>query len=171
MELSIRYHPLSNTSPNIIDSFQLLMGRIDRVAIEAAGLANQDLDDEPMGRALDRCIRYAVEVDIALHRGQIWAAVELLHLVRGLLMDLFTRSHHGNRAYQFFQKEADKGLHIRLGATLPQYSLKSAQESLAQFLDILTHDLEQLTDGQVQLTGAHSEVLNGICIRQADLKI
>src|SRR5215216_6565944 len=46
MELSIRYHSLVNTSPNIIDSMLLLLGRIDRSTIEAAGLANQKLDDE-----------------------------------------------------------------------------------------------------------------------------
>lgn len=170
MELSIRYHPLSNTSPNIIDSMQLIMGRIDRSAIEVAGLANQVLDDEPINRELDRCIRYALEVDSALHRGNMWAAIELLHYMRGNIMELFTRSHHGKRAYQFFQKEADKRMQVQLGSTLPQYDLKSAQESLAQFLDMLTHDLEALTDGQVQLTRAHSELLTKIISRQSDLK-
>jgi hypothetical protein len=166
MELSIRYHPLSNTSPNIIDSFQLIMGRIDRKAVETAGLANQKPDGEPMGRILDRCIRHAIEVDSALHRGRLWAAAELLQLMRESLMDLFTRSHHGKRTYQFFQKEADKALQIRLGATLPQYDLGSANESLIKFLDLLTNDLEQLTDGQVGLTEERLEVLNGIRLRR-----
>jgi len=170
LELSIRYHPLSNTSPNIIDSMHLIMGRIDRSAIETAGLTNQVLDDEPINRELDKCIRYVLEIDNALYRGQIWAAIELLHYTRRSIMELFTRSHQGNRAYQFFQKEADKRIQARLGSTLPLYNLKSAQESLAQFLDILTHDLESLTDGQIQLTGAHSELLTKIISRQNDHK-
>lgn len=171
MELSIRYHPLSTTSPNIVDSFQLLMGRIDRTAIEAAGLANRYLDDEPLDQLLDRCIRYAIEVDIALHRGQIWGAVELLHRMRGLLMELFTRTHGGQRAYQFFQAKADLGLQTRLGTTLPRYDLKSVQDSLTQILDILRHDLEQLSDGQVQLTVVHAEILDSICLQQASFKL
>lgn len=162
MRLSIRYHPLSTTSPNIIDSFQLLLGQIDPAAIEATGLANRHMDDEPLSRLLDRCVCYTVEVDIALQRGQVWAAVELLHRMRGLLMDLFTRTHHGRRAYHFFQAEANTGLQVRLGATLPRYGLTAVQESLLQFLDILKHDLESLTDGQVQLTVAQAEVLNSI---------
>ena len=170
MELSIRYHPLSTTSPNIIDSLQLLMGRIDRSVIEAAGLANQVLEDEPINRELDRCVRYALEVDSALHRGYIWSAIELLHYMRRSIMELFTRSHHGKRAYKFFQKEADNGLQVRLGNTLPRYDLKSAQESLTQFISILTNDLDKLADGQVQLTNAHSELLNRIISRQSDLK-
>ena len=170
MELSIRYHPLSNTSPNIIDSMVLLLGRIDRAAIETAGLTNRKLDDEPITRELDRCVRYALEVDSALHRGYIWSAIELLHYMRLSVMKLFTRSHHGKRAYQFFQKEADQRMQVRLGSTLPQYDLQSVQESLTQFLDILTHDLESLTDGQIQLTRAHSELMTGIISRQNDLQ-
>ena len=170
MELSIRYHPLSNTSPNIIESMLLIMGRIDRSIIEAAGLANQLVNNEPINRELDRCIRYALEVDSALHRGRLWAAIELLHYMRGNIMQLFTRSHRGERAYQFFEAEANKSMQVQLGNTLPRYDLKSAQESLAQFLGILTHNLESLTDGQVKLTKEHSELLAGIISRQNDLK-
>ena len=166
MELSIRYHPLPNTSPNIVDSMLLLSGRIDRSTIESAGLANRELDDESLSRELDRCVRYALEVDSALHRGYIWSAIELLHYKRKSIMELFTRSHHGKRAYQFFQKEADQRMQVRLGSTLPRYDLKSVQESLAQFMNILTNDLDTLTDGQIQLTEAHSELLTRISSRR-----
>ncbi|MFN8494300.1 MAG: nucleotidyltransferase domain-containing protein [Caldilineaceae bacterium] len=170
MELSIRYHPLVNTSPTIVDSMLLLLGRIDRSTIEAAGIANQKLKDEPLSRELDRCIRYALEVDSALHRGYLWSAIELLHDMRYNIMKLFTYSHQGNRPYQFFQKEADQKMQVRLGGTLPRYDLKTAQESLSQFMAILTNDLAQLTDGQVQLTKAHSELLTAIRSRQNDLE-
>jgi hypothetical protein len=170
VELSIRYHPLIKTSPNIVDSMLLLWGHIDRSTIEAAGLANRKSDDEPLGRELDRCIRYALEVDSALHRGYLWSAIELLHYMRHSLMELFTYSHQGKRPYQFFQKEADQKMQARLGGTLPRYDLKTAQESLLLFMDILTHDLNPLTDGQVQLTKVHSELLTVIRSRQNDLE-
>jgi predicted nucleotidyltransferase len=170
MELSIRYHPLSKTSPNILDSMLLLSGRMDLSTIRAAGLANRELDEEPLARELDRCIRYALEVSNALQRGYIWSGIELLHYMRRSLMALFTRSHHGERAYQFFQKEADPGLQSRLGGTLPGYDLSSVKESLAEFLDILASDLKALTGGQVQLTEAHSELLAEISSRQKELK-
>lgn len=170
MELSIRYHPLADTSPNIVDSMLLLLGRIDLAAIETAGLANRKLDNEPLGRELDRCVRYALEVDGALHRGYLWSAIELLHYMRHCIMKLFTYSHDGKRPYQFFQKEADQKMQVRLGGTLPQYNLKTAQESLSQFIDILTKDLDQLTGGQVQLTEAHAELLTAIRSRQNDLE-
>ena len=167
MELSIRYHPLHTTSPNIVDSIQVLAGRIDGAAIKAAGLANECVGDGPLGRVLDMCVRYAVGVDVALQRRQIWGAIELLHRMRGLLMELFARARNGVRAYHVFQAEADAVLQARLGATLPQYDMISARESLAQFLEILEHDLGQLTGGQVQLTEAHRKVLDLVRMRQA----
>lgn len=170
MELSIRYHPLTNTSPNIVDSMWLLLGSIDLSAIETAGLSNRKLDNEPLSRELDRCFRYALEVESALHRGYLWSAIELLHSMRHSIMELFANSHHGRRPYQFFQKEAGQKLQARLGATLPQFNLKTAQESLSKFIDIITNDLDQLTDGQVQLTKAHSDLLSAIRARQNDLE-
>lgn len=169
MELSIRYHPLHTTSPNIVDSVQVLAGRIDGAAIKVAGLANECTGARPLGRILDMCVRYAVGVDVALQRRQIWGAIELLHRMRGLFMESFARARSGVRAYHVFQAEADAALQARLGATLPQYDLVSAQESLAQFLEILEYDLGQLAGGQVQLTEAHRKVLNLVRMRQAHL--
>jgi len=168
MELSIRYHPLVNTSPNIVDSMLLLMGRIDPAAIETAGISNRILDIEPLNRKLDRCVRYAIEVDSALHRGYLWSAVELLGYMRHCIMELFTSSHGGKRPYQYFQKEADQKMQIRLGGTLPQYNLKILQGCLSNFLDILTEDLEQLTNSQSQLSESHLELLTAIRARQID---
>jgi len=170
LELSIRYHPLADTSPNIVDSMRLLLGRIDLAAIEAAGLANRKPNDEPLSRELDRAIRYALEVDSALQRGYLWSAVELLHYLRRCIMALFTHSHHGERLYQFFQKEAAPTLQDRLGGALPGYDCESARQSLARCMDILTDDLDQLTDHQVQMTRAHTELLAAIRSRQKALK-
>jgi len=130
MELSIRYHPLHTTSPNIVDSIQVLAGRMDGEAIKAAGLGNQRVRDRPPGRILDMCVRYAVGVDVALQRRQVWGAIELLHRMRGLLMELFARARDGVRPYHVFQAEADAVLQARLGATLPQYDLISVRGRL-----------------------------------------
>jgi predicted nucleotidyltransferase len=41
MKLSVRYHPLKTTKRVILDSLQLLSGRIDLAIIQAAGRANR----------------------------------------------------------------------------------------------------------------------------------
>ncbi len=171
IELSIRYHPLRTTSPNIVDGLQILIGRIDRAAIAAAGLANRKIKNRTREQLLDRCVRYAVEVDAALQRRQIWAAVELLHRMRGLVMELFARAYKGVRPLYVFQADADAVLQARLGKTLPQADLASVRESLAQFLAILENDLGQLTRGQIELHDSHRRLIEQVRLRQTNLNL
>ena len=60
MQLSVRYHPLAETSPNIVSSMQVLAGVLDHAAIATAGEANRAVTEPPVGQLLDECVRYAV---------------------------------------------------------------------------------------------------------------
>jgi predicted nucleotidyltransferase len=165
MQLSVRYHPLSTTSPNIVDSMRVLGGAMDHATIAAAGLANRRATIEPLGRLLDRCVRYVAVADVMLQRKRLWSTVEVLHRMRGILMALFARTHGGTRAYQAFEEKADAALQADLGRALPWYDLGSLRESLGQILHILEHELVHLTNGQVELTDAHKAVLASIRLR------
>jgi hypothetical protein len=92
----------------------------------------------------------------------MWLAVEILHRIRGILMQIFAGTHEGERAYQAFESSADAAMQARLGATLPQYDLYSLRRSLEKVLDILENDLEYLAGGQVHLTNAHETVLHRV---------
>jgi hypothetical protein len=169
LQLSVRYHSLSNTSPNIVDSLQVLTGQIDYSVIVAAGAANQQ-PGESLEQVLSRCVRYAAVANIALQRHKLWEAVEVLHRMRTLLMELFALAHGGQRPVQFFQAEADADLQAQLGHTLPQYNLASVQASLERCLDILDHDLGHLAHERIQLPDAYREVLKAVRVRQAHLR-
>jgi hypothetical protein len=169
LQLSARYHPLATTHPNIVESLQVLLGRIDHNAIAAAGAANRK-PRESIEQVLGQCVRYAAVVDVVLQRHNLWDAVEALHDMRYLLMELYTLTHGGQRPWQFFQAKADPDLQAQLGHTLPQYSLVSVQASLGRCLDILEHDLGQLTNEQVQLPEAYRTVLRAVRANQAQLK-
>ena len=169
LQLSVRYHTLLTTSPNIVDSLQVLTGRINHTAIAAAGSANRR-PRESSEEALGECVRYAAVVDVALQRRNLWDAAEALHRMRFLLMELYTLTHGGQRPVQFFQATADTDLQAELGHTLPQYSLVSVQASLGRCLDLLEHDLGHLTNEQIQLPGAYRKVLKAVRARQARLK-
>jgi predicted nucleotidyltransferase len=165
LQMSVRYHPLADTHPNIVDTLQVLTGRIDHSVIAAAGQANR----RPRPSAeetLAECVRYAAVADIALQRHGLWDAIEIVHRLRTLLMELYTLTHGGQRAWQFFQANADPDLQAQLGQTLPQYDLAAVQVSLVRCLDILEHDVEHLTDGQIQLPDAYRTVLQAVRARR-----
>lgn len=162
MELSIRYHPLHSTSPDIVDDMLVLAGRIDKTTIQAAGQAKRHLNEDTLDSLLDRCVRYAVETNVALQRRRLWSAVDFLHRMRALVMELYTRTHGGVRPLQFFEATANFELRSHLAATLPAYDLGSACTALEQFFDFLEHDLDRLTQGQVQLRESQHQLLKQV---------
>jgi predicted nucleotidyltransferase len=164
LQFSIRYHPLATTSPNIVDSLRLLAGRLDRATIAAAGLANRRPARPPLGAVLNKAVRDCAVADVAVRRGQLWLAVEMLHRVRGSIMQLYALAHQGERVLPSL--EANALLAVQLGGALPQYTQASMRQALIRCLDMLEHDLGALTDGQAQLSAAQQRVLDAVRARQ-----
>jgi predicted nucleotidyltransferase len=169
LEISVRYHKLMSTSPNIVESMKMLWGGIDEAAIKAAGLSNQMTEDTSPGRLLDTCVRYVLETDIALQRRRLWEAIELEHRIRGLLMELFARSRGNPRSIHGFQVEAKGSLQALVGSTLPQFDQLSIQKALLNLLDILEHKLGQFVGRPVQLTQMHLKIIKQVRERQHNL--
>lgn len=167
MQISIRYHPLAQTSPAIIDHMRVLTGRLDPPAIVSAGEANRVGTHGRLNQSLDMLVRYAVVANICLQRQQVWTTHEILGRMRGLLMDLFAYTHGGKRAYQFFDHHAPLELRARLGRTLPASDMASLRQSYLRLLDLLEEGLESITNGNLHLTDAHRVVLGKV--REATL--
>ena len=168
MRFSIRYHPLATTSPNIVDSLRVLATSLDHATIAGAGLLNRQAQARSLGALLDKCVQHIAVADAAVQRGHLWSAVEMLHRIRGLLMDIYTLAHGGVRSLKVFESEANRDLQARLGRTLPQYDLVSVHRSLEHCLEILEQDLGQLTQGQLRLANAHQKILASIRARQTN---
>lgn len=173
LEFSMRYHQLADTSPNIVESLRVLWARaddagaVDADAMRAAGRARASTARRTPDELVACCVRYALEVDVALRRGRPWLAVELLHRLRTLLMNVFARTHGGLRTPQTFEAQASAALQARLGAALPHYSDASIREALDHALDVMERDLDDLSAGQARLTDAQREVMRRVRARAA----
>jgi predicted nucleotidyltransferase len=162
LEISIRYHALATTSPNIVESAIVLAGPLTTEQVRAAGLANMEHGEATPSELLDACVRYALEIDIALRRGELWLAVELLHRTRNLLMELFAQTHGGARPVQTFDAQADSAIRVRFGATLPTFEAPSMRGAHQAMLALLEQDIPALSNGQAQLTADQREILSGV---------
>jgi hypothetical protein len=162
LEISLRYHALATTSPNIVESVIVLAGPLTTEQVCAAGLAHTENDETTPAKLLDACMRYALEIDIALRRGERWLAVELLRRTRSLLMELFAQAHGSARPVQTFDAQADSTLQARLGATLPTYELSSMWRAHQAMLDLLERDIPEFSNGQAQLTADQREILSAV---------
>jgi len=162
LEISIRYHTLATTSPNIVESVEVLAGSLTTEQVRAAGLVNMEHDETPPIELLDACLRYALETDFSMRRGEPWLAIELLHRARNLLMELFAQTHGGARPVQAFDALADPALQARLGATLPLYDLPSMWRAHQAMLDLLEHGIPAFSNGQAGLSAGQQQVLSAI---------
>jgi predicted nucleotidyltransferase len=85
-EVSIRWHPLAATSPNITASLCTASGCLSSAEIAAAGKANRAQPDVP--RLLDTLVREAVGAWKAVRRGRRWEAVVAVERARHALTAL-----------------------------------------------------------------------------------
>jgi len=85
-EISIRWHPLRTTSPNISASVRVIAGRISDADLAAAGAANRAAPNEQ--RLLDAAVRDAIGAQKALTRGRRWEAAAAVERMRRSLTDL-----------------------------------------------------------------------------------
>jgi predicted nucleotidyltransferase len=85
-EISIRWHPLAATSPNICASVRVVHGRLTTAELIAAGQANRAQPDER--QLLDALVRDAVGAWKALRRGRRWEAAAGVERMRRSLLAL-----------------------------------------------------------------------------------
>jgi predicted nucleotidyltransferase len=169
-EFSIRYHPLATTSPNIVDSVQILTGRIPVEYIRAAGTTNVQPHPAVAPDPMDIFVRLALAVDRELRRQYFWQTLALLDRMRTLVIEMFASAHGGGRAYNVFQAVAPRTLHEKLGATLAQPTLASVQRAVLRLLDIVE---QKHTQGELGiahgLSPAQQTILAKVRQRQQDL--
>ncbi len=85
-EVSIRWHPLAATSPNITASVRVADGQLSAAEIAAAGDANRARPDEQ--QVLDALVRDAIGAWKAVRRGHRWDAVAAVERMRKSLLSL-----------------------------------------------------------------------------------
>jgi Polymerase beta, Nucleotidyltransferase len=85
-EVSIRWHPLGTTSPNISASVRVVHGGLSDADLAAAGEANRTWPDRR--RLLDALVRDAIGARKSLTRGRRWEATAAIERMRESLREL-----------------------------------------------------------------------------------
>ncbi len=85
-EISIRWHPLATTSPNICASARVVAGDLTTAEVVAAGDGNRARPDEQ--RLLDAFVRDAVYASKSISRANTWDAVAAVQRMRQSLVAL-----------------------------------------------------------------------------------
>lgn len=164
-ELSVRFHALATTSPNIIADMLVLWSRVEPELIRAAGAANGRPRAQSPANLLAGCLRYAVGIDIACRRDGFWLAVELLHRARGSLIEIYAAAQDEPRPLKAWQA-ADAELQALLLRMLPGDTVGSLRACLDALLGTLEHHLGALSGGTLELSAEHRELLSTLRNRE-----
>jgi Nucleotidyltransferase domain len=125
-EVSVRWHPLRATSPNISASARVVHGGLPTAELAAAGQANRGRPDEQ--RLLDALVRDAVGAAKYLARGRRWEAVAAVERMRRSLLEL-----RGRRdALRLDPADPATALAAVLAETQASYDLGPARRALLE---------------------------------------
>ena len=155
--IALSYHPVQAMSPYVLEGWRVLIGSLDAATIRSAASAN-DRTELTLSLQVHRALWLALGVDIIVQRRQFWRALHGLERLRSALLEIFAASHGGKRTYQVFEEQASAELKSKFGRTFPQYfpdspadNARSLGNALLALLQLIEHDLDQLSNGQVQL--------------------
>jgi predicted nucleotidyltransferase len=175
LQLSVRYHRLADTNPNIASGLRVLGGKIGQEEVAAAAEANRATgaqrtagEADGLPRTIDECLRYAVSAEAALQRERVWIAIEELHRMRGFFMGMFQHARRGVRPIHTLDAEATPEMHVLLGATLPTAATTDAVGiCLGRALMLLDHHLTDFAGPGATLNDAQRAVLDRLRERRA----
>lgn len=162
MMLSIRYHPLADTKYSIVDSMRVLSGSLPHETIAAAGTANRNEEQVPLTLLLDKLVRYAAVMNVYYQRQLPWGVIEILHSMRGIIMQIFARTHGGVRAFHTFQARANPFLQAQLAETLPGSTPESLHRAFTAMLNLIENHLAEVSAGALTLTRGQKTVVHRV---------
>jgi hypothetical protein len=155
--VALCYHPLASMTPYVLEGWRVLLGSLDAETIRSAASANQH-PESPLGQHVHRALWLALTIDMSVQRHQFWRAVLGLERLRSALVEIFAASRGGKRAYHVFAEQGSAELKSKFQGTFPQYfpdspvdTLHSLGAALLTCLDLIEQELDQLSNGQVQL--------------------
>jgi predicted nucleotidyltransferase len=173
--IAVDYTELAKVSPYVLDGCTVLGGTLDLATIRKAAAANEK-PQPALSLLVDKALWLALGADIPVQRRQFWQALTSLDRMRGTLLDIFAFSRGGKRSSQVFAETASAELQAKFGRTLPAFvpsspaaSTGASAVALSALLDLLEHDLPELSNGQVQLDPGQRELIARLRARQAAL--
>ena len=168
VEFSIRYHILSDTKPAILETMRSIFGSLSLDDIRAsANEAHVPKQKEPAD-IVNQYIRYTLGLHHAIMRQRVWMSMELLHRMRGLLMQLYAITYHAVRPIHVFDLQADAELQKLLRGLSVQADLNLIETTFDFAISILENHLDAFCDGAYQLSSTQIKFIEQL--KQLDMQ-
>jgi predicted nucleotidyltransferase len=169
--IAISYHALKSMSPYVLEGWHVFIGSLDAETVCAVASANLPVEPS-LSQHVHRALWLALGVDMIVQRRQFWRALLGLERLRSALAEIFAASRNGKRAYQIFEEQASPELQAKFAPTFPRYFADSPTETvhslgsaLLVLLDLIEHDLDEISNGQAQLGSGERDFISRLRAR------
>lgn len=156
--ISIRFHTLENTSPNILDSFVIYTGKVTKDYLLDIALKTIK-KGENFELLQNKFLEHAIYVPIYIHRQELFNAFNMLNVLRNTLITIYYKS-HGLSKIEKFEKNATSELKenlLQTFSTLDKDEIRNAFRSIVQLYIV---SINTISYGKLQLNKKQIDLLN-----------
>lgn len=157
--ISIRFHILKDTKSAILDSMQVLYGKltkedIQRVAVKKEEKVNLDLLN-------NKFLELAIYVPVSLKRNKLMNAAFFINKMRQTLIQIYIHTLDIDREFDF-ESKANITLVNDLRGTYGNCTNDEIKKSFNALLDIYKYKIGEISAGKLSLSGNQLEILNKV---------
>jgi len=156
--ISIRFHTLEETSPNIIDSLVVLAGGLTSEDIAHAAAPKKQTDFDLLHH---KFLEHAIYVPIYLHRGELINACNMLSALRNALITIYCAS-HGMPKIEKFEKLAPAIVREQLQSTFALPEEAQITPAFTALLQLYKTSLDDFSAGHLQLSAEQETILDKV---------
>lgn len=157
--ISIRFHLLKDTHPAIVDSMQILYGRLSRKDIQKASVRKEKGIDFDLLN--NKFIELSLYVPISLNRNKPINAMFFLNKMRLTLIQIYIHSHDLPREFDF-EGSAGPSLIYDLYDTYGACQKEQIYKSFIKLLDIYEKNIEEISVRKIQLSEKYRRILRKV---------
>lgn len=157
--LSIKFHLLSDTKPQIKESLVILYGKLDREKVISS--VTEKLNTPNLEFLVNKFLEISIYVPIALHRKNLVNAQFFLNKMRQTLIEIYTVSHGIPRSFDF-EAHANKDLVEEISQTYALLNENSVSKAHRKLLELFSQKLIIISGGRISTTPEQKIILEKV---------
>lgn len=156
--ISLRFHLLNSTSPNILNSFVILSGNMSLADIKRA-LPQIKTKPTSLNLLQHKFLEHSIYVPIYLHRNELLNAFNMLNILRNTLITIYYKSHSLSKIEKF-EKHAPKDIIEKLKSTYSNLDSNQIRAAFENLIKLYINSINSLSNGKLSLSPKELEILN-----------
>lgn len=157
--ISIRFHLLKNTNNSILDSMQILCGKLTKEHIQKSCVKKEK--NPSLELLNNKFLELAIYVPISLTRNKPMNALFFINKMRQTIIQIYNYSHGIEREFDF-ESKADIALINNLKETYGNCAMGEINQAFNSLLDLYEHKIRKMSADKLSLSDDQLKILRKV---------